>query len=203
MRSWFTLKRGSDFSNSSNAGSVMLPTANSPNLPAATLRRRAGARRFTAGFSIVEIMVALTIVSLLITLAVPQLKKYQVAAGATVVVSDLRTFATAFETYAQEKGSFPAEVEAGVMPPEMADRLGASGWLRVTPIGGHYNWENNQKHGGVRYRAAISISETATAPLEVHEERLREIDRLIDDGNLSTGNFRTGVNHDALYIILQ
>ena len=203
MRSWFTLKRGSNLSNSSNASSVMFHPANNPNLPSATLSKRGCARRFTAGFSLVEIMVVVTIVSLLISLAIPQVKKYQVASGAAVVAADLRTFATAFETYAQEKGGFPAEVDAGVMPPEMADRLGASGWLRVTPLGGQYNWENNQKHGGVNYRAAIAISETATAPLEVHEEKLREIDRLIDDGNLSTGNFRTGVNNDALYIILQ
>ena len=32
---------------------------------------------------------------------------------------------------------------------------------------------------------------------------LLAIDKLIDDGNLSTGIFRTGVNHDGLYIIQQ
>lgn len=148
-------------------------------------------------------MVALAIVSILISLAIPQVKQYQVKATAAVVASDLRTFATAFEAYAQEKGSFPPEANAGVLPPEMADRLSSTGWLRPTPIGGQYNWENGQMHGGARYRAAISISETETSPLEVHAERLLAIDRLMDDGNLSTGNFRTGVNNDALYVILQ
>ena len=181
----------------------MLLPAYSPPRDVRCPAPRAGVRRTSPGFSIVEIMVALAIVSILVSLAIPQVKKYQVAAGAAVVVSDLRTFAAAFEAYAQEKGSFPAEANAGVLPPEMAGRLSSSGWLRVTPIGGQYNWENGQMHRGVRYRAAISISETESAPLAVHAERLREIDRLIDDGNLDTGNFRTGVSHDALYIILQ
>jgi hypothetical protein len=32
---------------------------------------------------------------------------------------------------------------------------------------------------------------------------LLAIDKIIDDGDLSTGSFRTGVNNDALYIIQQ
>ncbi|MBI5692737.1 MAG: prepilin-type N-terminal cleavage/methylation domain-containing protein [Verrucomicrobia bacterium] len=155
------------------------------------------------GFSIVEIMVALTIISLLVAAAIPQVKKYQVNSRAAVVASDLRTFAAAFESYSQEKGAWPAETDAGALPPEMTERLGASSWGRVTPMGGRYNWENNQMHGGVRYRAALSISEAEGAPLEVNEDLLRAIDRIIDDGNLSTGLFRTGVNNDPLYILLQ
>jgi hypothetical protein len=141
--------------------------------------------------------------SLVASVAIPRIKKYQLSSRATVIVSDFRTFTTAFETYAQEKGGWPAEVEAGVMPSEMADRLRSADWLRVTPMGGHYNWENGQTHGGVKYRAALSISETNAAPLEVNEDLLQEIDRLCDDGNLATGNFRTGVNNDPLFIILQ
>lgn len=148
-------------------------------------------------------MVGLTITSLVVAIALPKFKTYEISSRATVVVSDLRTFAGAFEAYAQEKGTWPEETAAGVTPPEMADRLKTTAWQRLTPMGGQYNWEKDQTHGGVKYRAAISISETATAPLEVNEQLLREIDRILDDGNLSTGNFRTGVNNDPLYILLQ
>ena len=141
--------------------------------------------------------------SIVITAAIPKVKKAELESRATIIVSDLRTFAAAFEGYAQEKGGWPEESGAGVKPTEMADRLGTTGWMRVTPLGGQYNWENNQLHGGTRYRAAISISETGSAPLSVNEEMLLAIDRLVDDGNLTTGVFRTGVNNDPLYIILQ
>lgn len=146
---------------------------------------------------------SMAIGSIVIAAAIPKVKKSELESRATIVVSDFRTFAAAFEGYAQEKGGWPAESSAGEMPAEMAERLNVTGWMRVTPLGGQYNWENDQLHGGVRYRAALSISETASSPLEVNEDMLLMIDRLMDDGNLSTGNFRTGVNHDALFIIQQ
>ncbi len=148
-------------------------------------------------------MMSMAIGSIVMAAAIPKVKKSELESRATIVVSDFRTFATAFEGYAQEKGTWPAESAPGEIPPEMVGRLNATGWQRVTPLGGQYNWENDQLHRGVRYRAALSISESATAPLEVNEQLLLMIDRLVDDGNLSTGNFRTGVNNDALFIIQQ
>ncbi len=145
----------------------------------------------------------MTIGSIVMSFAVPKVKQAERQSRSTIIVADLRTFATAFEGYAQERGSWPAETSAGELPAEMSERLGPTGWRRVTPIGGQYNWENNQMHGGVRYRAVISISETALSPLPVNEEVLLEIDRLMDDGNLETGQFRIGVNNDPIYILLQ
>lgn len=148
-------------------------------------------------------MVSLSIGSIVMSFAVPKVKQAERQSRSTIIVADLRTFVTAFEGYAQEGRGWPAESAAGEMPAEMADRLGPTGWLRPTPIGGQYNWENNQMHGGVRYRAVISISDTALAPLPVNEEILTEIDTLLDDGNLETGSFRIGVNNDPIYIIQQ
>ncbi len=145
----------------------------------------------------------MSIGSIVMSFAVPKVKQAERQSRSTIIVADLRTFATAFEGYAQERGGWPAESAAGVMPPEMAERLGPTGWLRVTPIGGQYNWESNQMHSSVRYRAAISISATTLGPLPVNEEVLLEIDRLMDDGNLESGLFRIGVNNDPLYIIQQ
>lgn len=148
-------------------------------------------------------MVSLTVVSLVAAAGVPQVRKAQRKTKAAAVASDIRTFSAVFEAYAQERGAWPAETEAGVMPPELAGQLSSSGWLRVTPIGGQYNWDNNQTHAGTRYRAVLSISETASAPLPVDAEMLQEIDQLMDDGNLSTGSVRIGVNNDPIFILQQ
>jgi prepilin-type N-terminal cleavage/methylation domain-containing protein len=171
----------------------------------ATLARptRLTKRRGVFGFSLIEIMITLAIISMVAAAGVPQVRKSQRRAKATIIANDFRTFAAVFEAYAQEKGAWPAETAAGITPPEVADRLNTGGWLRVTPLGGQYNWENNQMHGGVRYRAALSISETPSAPLPVDAEMLLEIDREIDDGNLTTGSFRIGVNNDPLFILQQ
>ncbi len=160
-------------------------------------------RRRLAGFNLIQLMLSLAIGSIVVSVAVPKVKQSERISRSTIIVADLRTFASAFEAYAQERGGWPDEQTAGKMPPEMNERLGSTSWLRTTPIGGQYNWDFNQLHAGTRYKAVISISETDTAPFPVNEEVLTEIDKLLDDGNLSTGNFRIGVNNDPIFILQQ
>jgi hypothetical protein len=121
---------------------------------------------------------------------------------ATAIGNDLRTFASAFDAYAQERGSFPAETDVGVFPPKMDQRINAQNWLKVTPIGGHYNWDNNQTHHGTRYRAVIQISSTSAAQLPQDIALWEAIDKLIDGTvNLSVGNFRLGFDDEPIFII--
>jgi type II secretory pathway pseudopilin PulG len=149
----------------------------------------------------VEVMMVVLIVSLLGAIAVPGFAAVQRRARTAAVVNDLRVFAAAFQAYAQVNGSWPEEVGAGVIPPGMSDRISAGSWTRPTPVGGKYNWENDTKRRGVRYRAAIAISATKDAPLLLDIAQLEDIDRAIDDGNLNTGIFQTGVRSNPLFII--
>lgn len=144
---------------------------------------------------------SLGILSITIAAVVPRLTSTKRQAIATAIGNDLRTFAAAFDAYAQEKGAYPAEVEAGVLPPEMADRLNNTAWLRTTPIGGKYNWDSNQQHYGTRYRAVIQISGTDDAPLPEDVDLWETIDKVIDDGNLSTGHFRLGADNQPIFIV--
>ena len=159
------------------------------------------ARGRTAAFTLVEVMVTVTIISLLAAASVPALKAVKRRTVATAIGNDLRTFAAAFDTYAHETGSWPAEVAAGVFPPEMANRINSTAWLRPTPFGGQYNWDNNQMHAGTRYRAAIAISSTAASPVIQDVDLLEAIDRIIDDGNLATGIFRIGADDEPVFIV--
>jgi type II secretory pathway pseudopilin PulG len=148
-------------------------------------------------------MVVITIISLLAAAAVPTIVKVKRRSLAAVVVNDLRVFAAAFETYAHETGSWPAEVDAGVLPPEMANRIDASAWRKPTVIGGQYNWDNGQSHAGTTYRAAIALSSTATSPLVQDADLWEAIDALMDDGVLSTGTFRLGAEDEPVFIVSQ
>ena len=158
-------------------------------------------RRTSAAFTIMQVMVSMSVGSIVMSFAVPKVKQAERQSRSTIIVADLRTFASAFEGYAQERGGWPEETGAGEIPPEMVGRLAETGWLRPTPIGGQYNWDSNQQHAGTRYRAAISISDTALSPLPLNEEVLLEIDRLMDDGDLTKGHFIIGVNNDPVYIV--
>ncbi|MCX6950901.1 MAG: type II secretion system protein [Verrucomicrobia bacterium] len=161
-------------------------------------RSARGGRR---AFSLIEIMITLTIISLLAAISMPTLKSVKRRTAATAIGNDLRTFAAAFDGYVHETGAWPAETAAGVLPPEMAARINPTAWLRATPLGGQYNWDNNQMHAGNRYKAAIAISDTAASPFIQDVDLLEAIDRIIDDGNLATGNFRIGADDEPVFIV--
>jgi general secretion pathway protein G len=154
-----------------------------------------------AAFTLVEIMVVVTIISLLAAVSVPAIQKVKRRTVATAVANDLRTFAAAFDVYAHETGGWPAEVDGGVLPPEMANRINVTAWKRPTPLGGQYNWEYNQMHGGTRIRAAIAISSTSSSAMIQDVDLLEAIDRVIDDGNLATGNFKIGAEDEPVFIV--
>ncbi len=147
-------------------------------------------------------MVTVTIISLLAAASVPAIQSVKRRTIATAVANDLRTFAGSFEVYAHETGGWPAEVDAGVFPPEMANRINATAWRRATPFGGQYNWDNNQMHSGTRYRAAIAISSTSSSAVIEDVDLLEAIDKLIDGTvDLSAGNFRIGADGEPVYIV--
>ena len=162
-------------------------------------RRRRCAR---AGFSLVEIMVVVLIISVLAALSVPIMARIKRKAKTSVLVNDFRAFAGAFENYAQEFGTFPAEAAAGVFPTGMDDRINRTAWARTTPMGGKYNWENNQLHFGTRYQAAIAISAVAGAPLPLDVTQLQDLERTFDSTfDWLGGTFHLGTGLVPLVIV--
>jgi hypothetical protein len=83
----------------------------------------------------------------------------------------------------------------------MADALGATAWRRITPLGGYYNWEYNRISAGVRYTAGIGIRTKGEDRVTTDLSHLLAIDRLIDDGNLSTGSFFIGIGNEPFLAI--
>lgn len=161
----------------------------------------AGTHRRSGGFTLVEIMVTVTIISLLVALAVPAMILVKRQSLATAVGNDLRVFAAALDVYSHEAGAWPAETDAGVLPPEMSGRFNETAWLKPTPIGGQYNWDNDQTHAGTRYRAAIAISSSGSSPVVQDADLFEAIDRVLDDGNLSSGNFQIGAENEPVFIV--
>lgn len=150
----------------------------------------------------VELMVVLTIISMLVTVIAPSYNRIQRKARASALVNDFRVYSAVFLSHAHEVGSWPSETPAGVVPSEVkSNEMKGENWTRITPIGGKFDWEYNQMHNGVRYRAAIAIADTVGAPLLVDLEMFREMDRSLDDGNLNTGNFVLGFGNSPVLIL--
>lgn len=175
--------------------------------PSRLIGRQRIPRAVVTGFSLVEVMTSVLIISMLFAMGVPTYQRIQRKARATTVVNDFRVFGAAFQAYAHEKGSWPAEVAAGLVPAGVSKQdIQTEVWAKPTPMGGKFDWENNQAHpGGTspggKWRAALAITGTSDAPLILDADLMEEIDDALDDGNLETGNFRKGFGDCPLFIL--
>jgi prepilin-type N-terminal cleavage/methylation domain-containing protein len=173
--------------------------------------RLLGRQRFprpaNRAFSLVELMIAVLIISLLFLMAVPAYQRIQRKARATTIANDFRVFGAAFQAYAHEKGTWPPESAPGVIPTGITVQdIQTDVWQTMTPIGGKFDWEYNQVHpGGTspggKWHAAIAITGTSDAPLIIDADLMKEIDEELDDGDLTTGNFRSGFGDSPIYIL--
>ncbi len=144
------------------------------------------ASRHTRGFTLTEIMIVTTLIAMLAMVSTAAVQRLSKHAESAAFWNDGRVFAEAFGRYAQERGSYPEDQTAmGQVPAGMADYLRSTNWLRITPLGGRYEWDNKEATNslGVVFNAAIKVTGCTWT-----FENLERLDRLYDDGNLATGN---------------
>lgn len=127
-------------------------------------------------------MIVVAIIGLLAALALPAMQRVRQRSQNSRFASDVRVFSQAFETYAMESGSWPANAGSGVVPTEVADQISTAAWRAPNSLGGRWNWDANR----LGVVAAIS-----TTGVTASAAQMSDIDRMIDDGDLSTGRFRS------------
>lgn len=149
-----------------------------------------------AAFTRAELGLAGLIVMLAAGLAFTGLAEWRDRRRADRCAAHLRTLAAVFEGHRRNAGAWPAAaLEQGAFPPGMEAVLPRDPWSQPTPFGGHYSWVN---------QGAPALAITAfvpDAPLACSRRDLQRIDRLLDDGNLATGRFRTGYNGWPVYLL--
>lgn len=154
------------------------------------------------GFTILELSVVVFIISVLAALAVPAIKKTVLEARSAAVVNDLRVFGGVLQSYAHERGDWPAgPAEPGAFPPGMEGYLRTTNWENPTPIGGLYTWSPHTIQQGERYRAAIVLSTLGENKVSADRLQLTDLDRRLDDGNLDTGKLRLGFRNHPVYVL--
>ena len=134
-----------------------------------------------AGFTLVEIMIVVMIIGLLASMALPGFSRAREVTQNTRTMNDLRVISAAFEMYAIEHGSWPADRLPGEFPPEMEGYLRPALFTEPTPIGGYFDWDpltSGSKPPGVA--VAVSIRNHGLT-----EARLNEFASRYGDGRIA------------------
>jgi prepilin-type N-terminal cleavage/methylation domain-containing protein len=145
-----------------------------------------------SGFTLVEIMVTVSIISLLTSISVPAVMSAKDKALAASLANNFRTYAAAFEIYCMEEGSWPADGMPGEVPAGMEERLPK--FAENTYQDGKWDWE----HNAVGVTAGVSLRLST-----INEQVLARIDKILDDGDLTAGNFRSTNGNGVTYILEQ
>ena len=143
--------------------------------------------RRVSAFTLVEIMIVVSIISLLAMIAMPSFLRARRRSQNVQFINDLRVATSAFQLYAVEHNAYPPNATTGVLPSGMATYFGPTfDFTAPTPIGGAWDWDF-KKNGNV-------IGVSVVAPT-VDVTQLQEIDAMIDDGDLLQGGFaKTAAN---------
>lgn len=149
-------------------------------------------KRSKRGFTLIELLIVLTVIGLLAALAVPTFLKVTRNSRSAALGRDIRTLATASETYILESGLWPPDTTSGSFPNEMLGYFSERFFESATPMGGR--WDFEQFDSGVTSAVGV-VSPT------LDEEDLAKTDEIIDDENLATGQFRKLADDRYFWVI--
>jgi prepilin-type N-terminal cleavage/methylation domain-containing protein len=151
--------------------------------------------RRAAGFTLVEIMIVVSIIALLAVMSLPSFLRARQHAQNAKFMNGLRVATDAFQMYAMEHNAYPADVNRAVVPSGMAMYFGPTfDWTKPTPIGGNWDWDS----GVFGFVAGVSV---VGSPADTAQ--MTEVDAKIDDGDLSTGAFQNTAGDRYTSIIEQ
>jgi general secretion pathway protein G len=127
--------------------------------------RRVGRRAFTAGFTLIELMIVITIIFILIGIAVGRYDRSVVRAREATLRQDLLVMREAIDNYTLDKQAAPQSIEA----------LQQAGYLRIVPTDPMTSGKDWQPQFD---EVVLSPDQTGTGMVDVHSasERLSPFD---------------------------
>jgi prepilin-type N-terminal cleavage/methylation domain-containing protein len=176
-----------------------------------------GSNMGVKGYTLAEMMIVVLILGIIVTMARPSFRRMINSMQVERFVQQLQMEEQALRQYAIFNRGYPASASPGVFPtvPVSMQEYLPSGfdWAAPTPLGGNWKWEstsaipNDGTQGGRArgffFEYGITISSASAQNPLWSTNLFLEVDKRIDDGNLSTGAFRKNNNLSAYSYALQ
>lgn len=121
------------------------------------------------------------IIGLLALMSMPAFQNARSNTQNTRIINDLRIFKQGFSNYSLDNGQWPPEADAGELPAPMEGFLIETVFESRTVVGGRYDYDFQKGP----YQACIVMRGSF-----LDQAQALQIDKRMDDGSLSTGNFR-------------
>jgi type II secretory pathway pseudopilin PulG len=136
--------------------------------------------------------VVVLILGILGSVAVPKFINTTQVASKNAFVTQLISYADAFDIYKAENGAYPSDSAAGTLPSGMEKYLNPAEFALETPLGGKWDFGlSGNIVIGVVYENGKGFPGVAV---------MLELDTLLDDGNLATGSLvLVNSTHKFLY----
>ena len=177
--------------------------------PPSVAERRRG--RVTDAFTLPEVALALLVVVGGLLFVLTLAGRVRQRRNCDDYIRDVRAISAAFADYQQQHKVWPPGSSADVaLPAELAATLKETSWNAGSPFGGNYGWVAPAPAGttdhaagpGWGARGAVTLTAFSPGfPLTLDKSDLLYIDGQIDDGDLTTGRFRTGFNGWPVYLV--
>lgn len=148
------------------------------------------------GYTLIEVMIVLTVLGGLATMVVPLVGNVGDDASRTAFMQSLKIYTEAAKLHTLETGQPVADGSSGEIPPGFETYIQASRWEGVTPIGGV--WDAEMNAFGITSAIGVHFNGTGETRAVGY---MAEIDAEYDDGNLATGAFRQ-LDGDRYYWII-
>jgi prepilin-type N-terminal cleavage/methylation domain-containing protein len=109
-------------------------------------------RRRKAGFTLVELLVVVTVIGLLSTIAIPKYQDFKRRATATQILGDFAVVQHAAMTFYSDSGYFPQEASAGSIPPNLTSYL-PTNFVFQKP-----QWTMDYQHWKLPYMQLVGVA---------------------------------------------
>ncbi|MBX2851005.1 MAG: prepilin-type N-terminal cleavage/methylation domain-containing protein [Phycisphaeraceae bacterium] len=136
------------------------------------------------GFTLMEILIVVVILGVLAAIVIPSFASATEDTRKAAFAQDLRGFEAGILRYEVDHSQFPPDGGSGSVPLGLEPYVNAPKWESGSPIGGVWD---NETDDVVTAGIGIHFNGTGQTRDSIY---MTEIDRMIDDGVVTTGSFR-------------